>query len=28
VIVDGREYPIEPVPEFMYNIVEAAGLVG
>ena len=28
VIVDGREYVIEPVPEFMYNIVEAAGLVG
>jgi 3-isopropylmalate/(R)-2-methylmalate dehydratase small subunit len=28
VIVDGKEYTIEPVPEFMYNIVEAAGLVG
>jgi 3-isopropylmalate/(R)-2-methylmalate dehydratase small subunit len=28
VIVDGKEYAIEPVPEFMYNIVEAAGLVG
>jgi 3-isopropylmalate/(R)-2-methylmalate dehydratase small subunit len=28
VIVDGKEYVIEPVPEFMYNIVEAAGLVG
>lgn len=28
VIVDGKEYSIEPVPEFMYNIVEAAGLVG
>jgi 3-isopropylmalate/(R)-2-methylmalate dehydratase small subunit len=28
VVVDGKEYPIEPVPEFMYNIVEAAGLVG
>jgi 3-isopropylmalate/(R)-2-methylmalate dehydratase small subunit len=28
VIADGREYAIEPVPEFMYNIVEAAGLVG
>lgn len=28
VIVEGKEYPIEPVPEFMYNIVEAAGLVG
>jgi 3-isopropylmalate/(R)-2-methylmalate dehydratase small subunit len=27
-IVDGKEYAIEPVPEFMYNIVEAAGLVG
>ena len=28
IIVDGKEYRIEPVPEFMYNIVEAAGLVG
>jgi len=28
VIVDGKEYSIEPVPEFMFNIVEAAGLVG
>jgi 3-isopropylmalate/(R)-2-methylmalate dehydratase small subunit len=28
VIVDGKEYDIKPVPEFMYNIVEAAGLVG
>jgi 3-isopropylmalate/(R)-2-methylmalate dehydratase small subunit len=28
VIVEGKEYTIEPVPEFMYNIVEAAGLVG
>jgi len=28
VIIEGREYAIEPVPEFMYNIVEAAGLVG
>lgn len=28
VIVEGKEYIIEPVPEFMYNIVEAAGLVG
>jgi len=28
VIVDGKDYSIEPVPEFMYNIVEAAGLVG
>jgi len=28
VIVEGKEYPVEPVPEFMYNIVEAAGLVG
>lgn len=28
VIVEGKEYPLEPVPEFMYNIVEAAGLVG
>ncbi len=28
VIVEGKEYAIEPVPEFMYNIVEAAGLVG
>jgi 3-isopropylmalate/(R)-2-methylmalate dehydratase small subunit len=28
VIVEGKEYMIEPVPEFMYNIVEAAGLVG
>ena len=28
VIVDGKEYRTEPVPEFMYNIVEAAGLVG
>lgn len=28
VIVEGREHAIEPVPEFMYNIVEAAGLVG
>jgi 3-isopropylmalate/(R)-2-methylmalate dehydratase small subunit len=26
--VDGREYSVEPVPEFMYRIVEAAGLVG
>ncbi len=28
VIVDGKEHAVEPVPEFMYNIVEAAGLVG
>jgi len=28
VIVEGKEYTIESVPEFMYNIVEAAGLVG
>jgi len=28
VIAEGREYAIEPVPEFMYSIVEAAGLVG
>lgn len=28
VVVEGREYATEPVPEFMYNIVEAAGLVG
>jgi 3-isopropylmalate/(R)-2-methylmalate dehydratase small subunit len=28
VIVEGKEFTIEPVPEFMYNIVEAAGLVG
>jgi len=28
IVVDGKEYRIEPVPEFMYNIVEAAGLVG
>lgn len=28
VIIDGKEHRIEPVPEFMYNIVEAAGLVG
>jgi len=28
VIAEGKEYTIEPVPEFMYNIVEAAGLVG
>jgi 3-isopropylmalate/(R)-2-methylmalate dehydratase small subunit len=28
VIVEGKEYAVEPVPEFMYNIVEAAGLVG
>jgi 3-isopropylmalate/(R)-2-methylmalate dehydratase small subunit len=28
VIVEGKEYTIEPVPEFMYNIVEAVGLVG
>ena len=28
VIVDAKVYMIEPVPEFMYNIVEAAGLVG
>ena len=28
VIVDEKVYLIEPVPEFMYNIVEAAGLVG
>ncbi|MDD1689021.1 MAG: 3-isopropylmalate dehydratase [Methanoregula sp.] len=28
VIVEGKEYAIKPVPEFMYNIVEAAGLVG
>jgi 3-isopropylmalate/(R)-2-methylmalate dehydratase small subunit len=28
VIAEGREYVIEPVPEFMYSIVEAAGLVG
>lgn len=28
VIVEGKEFLIEPVPEFMYNIVEAAGLVG
>jgi elongation factor 2 len=28
VIVDGKEFAIEPVPEFMYNIIEAAGLVG
>jgi hypothetical protein len=27
-MVDGREYSVEPVPEFMYRIVEAAGLVG
>jgi len=26
-IVKGKEYAIDPVPEFMYNIVEAAGLV-
>jgi 3-isopropylmalate/(R)-2-methylmalate dehydratase small subunit len=28
IVVDGREYSVEPVPEFMYRIVEAAGLVG
>jgi 3-isopropylmalate/(R)-2-methylmalate dehydratase small subunit len=28
VVVDGKEFAIEPVPEFMYSIVEAAGLVG
>ncbi len=28
VIVGEKEYTFEPVPEFMYNIVEAAGLVG
>jgi len=28
ITVDGREYSVEPVPEFMYRIVEAAGLVG
>ena len=28
IMVDGREYSVEPVPEFMYRIVEAAGLVG
>jgi 3-isopropylmalate/(R)-2-methylmalate dehydratase small subunit len=28
IVVDGREYAVEPVPEFMYRIVEAAGLVG
>jgi len=28
VVVEGKEYVVEPVPEFMYNIVEAAGLVG
>jgi 3-isopropylmalate/(R)-2-methylmalate dehydratase small subunit len=28
VVVEGKEYAIEPVPEFMYNIVKAAGLVG
>jgi len=28
VIVEAKVYMIEPVPEFMYNIVEAAGLVG
>ena len=28
IMVDGREYSVEPVPEFMYSIVEAAGLVG
>ena len=28
VVVEEKEYTIEPVPEFMYNIVEAAGLVG
>jgi 3-isopropylmalate/(R)-2-methylmalate dehydratase small subunit len=28
IMVDGRQYSVEPVPEFMYRIVEAAGLVG
>jgi len=28
IVIDGREYSVEPVPEFMYRIVEAAGLVG
>jgi 3-isopropylmalate/(R)-2-methylmalate dehydratase small subunit len=28
IVVGGREYSVEPVPEFMYRIVEAAGLVG
>ena len=28
IVADGKEYTVEPVPEFMYNIVEAAGLVG
>jgi 3-isopropylmalate/(R)-2-methylmalate dehydratase small subunit len=27
VLIDGKEYPVEPVPEFVYRIVEAAGLV-
>ena len=24
---DGRQYPIEPVPEFMQGIIDAGGLV-
>lgn len=27
VLIDGKEYLFEPVPEFVYRIVEAAGLV-
>ena len=27
IVADGRQYPIEPVPEFMQGIIDAGGLV-